>query len=98
MSSVVDLNTVFSLKGFRKQIGVSSAVAVMFNQRFAKLKKITTSNWSQEELTSNQLLYAANDAYAALKVLQALNLSREELPMMGATPYEDSADQIPFSS
>jgi ribonuclease D len=44
----------------------------MFNQRFAKSKKATTSNWSQPQLTSHQMLYAANDAYAALKVLEAL--------------------------
>jgi len=85
MGGVVDLNTVFSMEGFRKQIGVSSAVAVMFNERFAKSKKITTSNWSQPELTSQQLLYAANDAYAAFKVLEALNLPREDLPIM-STP------------
>ena len=85
MGGVVDLNTVFSMEGFRKQIGVSSAVALMFNQRFAKSKKITTSNWSQPELTSQQLLYAANDAYAAFKVLEALNLPREDLPIM-STP------------
>jgi hypothetical protein len=29
------------------------------------------------------MLYAANDAYAALKVLEALNLRREDLPIMG---------------
>lgn len=96
MSGVVDLNTVFSMKGFRKQIGVSTAVAVVLNQRFAKSKRITTSNWSEPELSSQQLLYAANDAYAALKVLEALNLPREELPIMGAPPLEESADQEPF--
>ncbi len=96
MGGVVDLNSVFSMKGFRKQIGVITAVAVVFNQRFAKSKKITTSNWSQPELTSQQMLYAANDAYAALKVMEALNLSREELPIMGSTPLKETADQEPF--
>jgi len=44
---------------------------------------VTTSNWSQHRLTPQQMLYAANDAYAALKVLEALDLPRENLPIMG---------------
>ena len=78
LSGVVDLNTVFSMEGYKKEMGVRNAVALMFNQRFIKSRKITTSNWSQHELTQPQLLYAANDAYAALKVAEALDQPREE--------------------
>lgn len=80
---VVDLNTVFRMNGYQKEIGVRTAVGLVFNQRFAKSKKATTSNWSQPQLTPQQMLYAANDAYAALKVLEALNLPSEDLPIMG---------------
>lgn len=80
---VADLNTVFSMKGYRKEMGARAAVGLVFDQRFAKSKKITTTDWSQRELTPQQMLYAANDAYAALKVLEALNLRREDLPIMG---------------
>ncbi|OIR19843.1 ribonuclease D [mine drainage metagenome] len=80
---VVDLNTVFSMQGYRKEMGARAAVGLMLQRRFAKSKKITTTNWSQPELTPQQMLYAANDAYAALKVLEALNLPREALPLMG---------------
>lgn len=73
LSGVVDLNTLFSMDGYRKELGVRTAVGLMFNQRFAKPRKLTTSNWAQHQLTSQQLLYAANDAYAALKVFEALN-------------------------
>jgi ribonuclease D len=73
------------MDGYGKHLGVKTAVGLVFNQRFTKSKKITTSNWSLPQLTSQQLLYAANDAYAALKVLEALNLPRAELPIMGAT-------------
>ena len=83
LGGVVDLNTVFRMDGYHKEIGVRMAVGLMFNQRFAKSKKATTSNWSQPQLTPHQMLYAANDAYAALKVLEALNLRREDLPIMG---------------
>jgi ribonuclease D len=83
---VVDMNTVFSMQGYRKEMGARAAVGLVFNQRFAKSKKITTTDWSQPQLTHQQMLYAANDAYAALKVLEALNLRRVELPIMGSVP------------
>jgi ribonuclease D len=86
---VVDLNTVFRMNGYQKEIGVRTAVGLVFNQRFAKSKKATTSNWSQPQLTPQQILYAANDAYAALKVLEALNLPREDLPIMGLRTESD---------
>ena len=82
---VVDLNVVFSMQGYRKEMGARAAVGLVFSQRFAKSKKITTTDWSQRELTQQQMLYAANDAYAALKVFEALKLRREDLPIMGAS-------------
>jgi ribonuclease D len=90
-NAVVDLNTVFSMDGYLKEMGVRNAVGLMFKQRFAKSKKITTTDWSQRELTPQQMLYAANDAYAALKVLEALNLPRADLPIMGLSqPKQNS--------
>jgi ribonuclease D len=83
---VVDLNVVFNMRGYRKEMGARAAVGLVFNRRFAKSKKITTTDWSQPHLTHQQMLYAANDAYAALKVLEALDLRREDLPIMGLSP------------
>jgi ribonuclease D len=91
-NAVVDLNTVFSMDGYHKEMGVRGAVGLVLNQRFAKARHVTTSNWSQPQLTPQQLLYAANDAYAALKVLEALNLTREDLPIMGLAPRSDLKD------
>ncbi len=88
---VVDLNTVFREDGYQKEMGVRNAVGLLFNQRFAKSKKITTTDWSQQQLTSQQMLYAANDAYAALKVLEALDLRREDLPIMGLPQPEQNS-------
>jgi ribonuclease D len=82
-NAVVDLNTVFSMDGYHKEMGVRGAVGLVLKQRFAKPRHVTTSNWSQPQLTPQQRLYAANDAYAALKVLEILNLLREDLPIMG---------------
>lgn len=81
LGGVVDLNTVFRMDGYQQHMGVRAAVGLVFKQRFSKSRHVTTSNWSQHQLTPKQLLYAANDAYAALKVLEALDLPREELPI-----------------
>lgn len=72
---VLDLNTVFRERGYRKDMGVRGAVAVMFNQRFIKSRKATTSNWANTRLSEAQIIYAANDAYAALRVFNALGLA-----------------------
>lgn len=74
LQSVLDLNTVFREKGYRKDMGVRGAVAVLFNQRFIKSKKASTSNWANPQLTEAQLVYAANDAYAAMRVYAKLGL------------------------
>ena len=71
---VLELNTVFRERGYRKDMGVKGAVAVLFNRRFIKSRKATTSNWANPRLTEAQLIYAANDAYAALRVFDALGL------------------------
>ncbi len=73
-SGLLELNTVFRERGYRKDMGVKGAVAVLFGQRFAKSKKAQTSNWARQELSESQLLYAANDAYAAVRVVHALGL------------------------
>lgn len=79
-SAVLDLDTLFRQDGYQS-IGVRAAVALTLNQKFHKSKHVTTSNWGLRELSDKQLLYAANDAYAALKVLQALNRPASELPI-----------------
>jgi ribonuclease D len=70
--AIVEINTLFRQLGYRKELGVKSAVAVMFNQRFIKSKKASTSNWALPSLNESQLIYAANDAYAAIRVYAAL--------------------------
>lgn len=75
LQGVLDLNRVFHERGYRKDMGVKGAVAVLFNKRFLKSKKAATSNWANPHLTEAQLTYAANDAYAALRVYLALGLA-----------------------
>ena len=71
-ASIVDLDRSFRQLGYRNPIGAKSAVAIYFNRKLQKSKSITTSNWAARELNESQLIYAANDAYAAIKVYQAL--------------------------
>ena len=73
-ADVLELNSIFKAQGYRKEVGVKGAVAVLFKQRFQKSKKAATSNWANERLSESQLVYAANDAYAAYRVWEALKL------------------------
>lgn len=75
---LLDLDTVFHRMGYRAMLGVRAAIAVLFNKSFVKAKKITTSNWAKRPLKPAQLLYAANDAYAAVRVWEALYVSGGE--------------------
>ena len=72
LNHVLDLDQIFRKLGYRGQIGVRGAMGALLKQGFKKSKSITTSNWAESELRSAQLLYAANDAYAALKIMEAL--------------------------
>lgn len=85
VKGMVDLNHVFSRQGYRKDMGVKAAVALLFNRRFLKSKKAATSNWANPHLTPAQLSYAANDAYAAMRVFAALHPVSSE-PGQSGTP------------
>jgi ribonuclease D len=73
-AGILELNVIFRERGYRKDMGVKGAVAVLFGQRFIKSKKAATSNWANPHLSEAQLVYAANDAYAAVRVWDALAL------------------------
>ena len=71
-ASIVDLDRSFKKLGYRNAVGAKSAVAMFFNRKLLKSKSITTSNWAMRDLSERQLLYAANDAYAAIRIFHAL--------------------------
>ena len=73
-AGILELNTIFKAQGYRKEMGVKGAVAVLFKQRFQKSKKAATSNLANPQLSDSQLIYAANDAYAAYRVWEALGI------------------------
>ncbi len=70
--SVLDLETLFREKGFGRGVGVKVGLALLFKRRFMKSKKASTSNWGRSDLTAAQLLYAGNDAFAAICAYHAL--------------------------
>ncbi|SMC23081.1 3'-5' exonuclease [Andreprevotia lacus DSM 23236] len=70
---LVELGRAFRERGYRQEVGARSAVAILFAHRFVKSKKVSTSNWSARELGPAQRLYAANDAWIALRIHQALH-------------------------
>ena len=78
--SLLDLGSVFRQRGYRQSVGVKSAVAIVFGQRFTKSHKQSTSNWASRTLSEGQLRYAANDAWAAIRVAHALGLCTEGAP------------------
>lgn len=75
---ILDLNVVFREKGYVKELGVRCAVAVVFNRRFLKSRKATTSNWANRQLTESQIIYSANDAWAAIQVFHTLGLRPDQ--------------------
>jgi ribonuclease D len=71
--SIIDLDHTFKKYFAQKNsVGVKTAIALLFNRRLIKSHKATTSNWSNKVLSEKQLLYAANDAFAAIAVFAAL--------------------------
>ncbi|MBX9848197.1 MAG: 3'-5' exonuclease domain-containing protein 2 [Rhodocyclaceae bacterium] len=70
--NLVDLDKNFRQLGYRNSVGAKGAIAILFQQRFVKSKRISTSNWSLPKLNEQQIVYAANDAYAAIRVFEAL--------------------------
>ncbi len=78
---MLDLDFVFARQGYPRSIGVKAAIALLFQRRLLKSKRVTTSNWANTRLEERQILYAANDAYAAWAVLDALRLPLDQLPV-----------------
>jgi len=71
-AAIVDLDRSFKKLGYRNAVGAKSAIAMLFKRKLLKSKSVTTSNWAARVLSERQLLYAANDAYAAIQVHHAL--------------------------
>lgn len=79
MQYFIDLGTTLRYQGKKGQVGLRGAVAAVLGMRVSKSRSVSTSNWSNRSLTDAQRLYAANDAYAALRVFLALGDDAERV-------------------
>ena len=72
LAGMYELSNRFKQLGYQHPVGLQGAVAILLEQYLVKSKRVALSNWSNPTLTSSQLRYAANDAYASLRIYQAL--------------------------
>ena len=72
LHAVVEMTAVLRSLRYKQALGVKAAVAIVLGQRLPKSKSVTTSNWANPKLSTRQLEYAANDAFAALKIFKAM--------------------------
>lgn len=72
LENSIDLSTAFSQFDIKQRVGAQAAVALVLGLHLRKSKKVQLSNWANKELTKNQILYAANDAYCAFDVYKKL--------------------------
>jgi RNA polymerase sigma factor for flagellar operon FliA len=76
---ILDLSRALPGEKPKQAMGAKTAVARYLGRRMQKSKRTTTSNWAHPRLTERQMLYAADDAQAALRVYRAA-LAEGHLP------------------
>lgn len=79
VENILDLSCALPGEKPKQAMGAKTAVARYLGRRMQKSKRTTTSNWSNPRLTERQMLYAADDAQAALRVYRAA-LAEGHLP------------------
>jgi ribonuclease D len=84
LGATVELSQMLRSLRYRQMLGVKAAVAIVLGQKLQKSKAVTTSNWAIPKLSPKQLLYAANDAFAALAVFHAMG--SPYVPMVRSEP------------
>ena len=72
LKTTVELSHALRTLHYKQKLGAKSAVAIVLGKNLPKPKSVTTSNWALKKLSARQLDYAANDAFAALRVFRAI--------------------------
>lgn len=72
LKTTVELSHVLRTLHYKQKLGAKAAVAIVLGKNLNKPKSITTSNWALPKLSARQLEYAANDAFAALRVFREI--------------------------
>ncbi|POH84992.1 3'-5' exonuclease [Stutzerimonas stutzeri] len=78
-NQLLDLGSTLRYQGKKGQVGLRGAVAGVLNARVSKSRSVATSNWARATLTEAQQSYAANDAYAALRVFLGLPAEQQQM-------------------
>ncbi|MFD1008196.1 MULTISPECIES: 3'-5' exonuclease [Oceanisphaera] len=79
LSATQELSGAVKRLGYKQQVGLQAAVAIVLGEYLPKSRKVTLSNWAGASLSSAQQSYAANDAYASLRVYLALRRTAPQL-------------------
>jgi ribonuclease D len=72
--NIVDLQKIVKEYGIL-ELGLQKMFAVVFGEKVSKSQRLT--NWELPELSDQQQVYAATDAWAALKIYLQLNKARK---------------------
>ncbi|MCW3147871.1 3'-5' exonuclease domain-containing protein 2 [Stutzerimonas stutzeri] len=87
LHTYIDLGKTLRYQGKKGQVGLRGAVAGVLNMRVRKSRSVATSNWANTVLSEAQQAYAANDAYAALRVFLGLSAEQQRLLLqLASTP------------
>lgn len=86
--NLLDLGSVLRYQGKKGQVGLRGAVAAVLGKRIEKSRRVATSNWANTALTEAQQAYAANDAYAALRVFLGLSPEQQRTLLQHAASGE----------
>ncbi|GGB51648.1 ribonuclease D [Oceanisphaera marina] len=79
LTATQELSGAVKRLGYKQQVGLQAAVAIVLGEYLAKSRKVTLSNWAGTSLSTAQQSYAANDAYASLRVFEAMNRTAPHL-------------------
>lgn len=72
LKTFVEMSSVLRTLQYKQRLGAKAAVAVVLGKNLPKTKSVTTSNWALPKLSARQLTYAANDAFAAIRVFREM--------------------------
>lgn len=83
--NIIDLQKIVKDYGIL-ELGLQKLYAIVFGEKISKSQRLT--NWELSELSEQQQLYAATDAWAALKIYMSLKkakkLTKEEIAELQA--------------
>ena len=69
---MIDLEDIFKSLSSKNQIGAKKAASIILNKKLQKSKKMSRSNWENEELTSGQIKYATEDATVVYDIMSEI--------------------------